>query len=141
MKKIILYTLDIFVKLFDELKKNFNTGMIAWLLHRITGLALVFYILLHTFVIGSARYGAESFNKTLSSVQTTVFHVFEIGLIGCVFYHLLNGIRLLIIDFTFLSKIHKVLFWIFMIFFTGIMIWTSYIIIFGVILRETGGGA
>ena len=116
---MVKYTIDIFKKLFDEIRLNFNTGTIAWILHRITGLLLVLYICMHTFVIGSAQLGTESFNKTLAVVQTPVFHVIEIGLIGCIFFHMLNGLRLVVIDFTYLTKTHKVLFWILMIVFSA----------------------
>ncbi len=138
VKKVIDFTVDIFRKLFNEIKLNFNTGTIAWILHRITGLLLVLYICMHTFVIGSAQLGQESFNRTLAAVQTPVFHILEIGLIGCVFFHMLNGLRLVFIDFTYLTKAHKWIFWIFMIGFMAIMAYTSYII-FAEILSGTGG--
>ena len=98
---------------FDEIKLNFNTGTIAWILHRISGALLLFYFLMHSIIIGSALRGGQSFDVALAKVQIPLFHVIEIGLIGVVFFHLLNGLRLVIIDFTLLSKTHKIVFWIF----------------------------
>jgi succinate dehydrogenase / fumarate reductase cytochrome b subunit len=43
-------------------------GMWAWMIHRITGLGLVFYILLHTVLMGvSLMSGRESFDATCRS--------------------------------------------------------------------------
>ncbi|MEI7542599.1 MAG: succinate dehydrogenase, cytochrome b556 subunit [bacterium] len=126
------------VKLYDEFFANFNTGMIAWLLHRITGVLLVLYFFMHAFVIGSAVRGGVSFDAALAKVQTPFFHILEIGLIGVIFFHLLNGLRLLIIDLTGLSKAHKVLFWFFTIALLVFMGYTATMILTDV-LSATGG--
>lgn len=75
-------------------------GMWAWILHRITGLGLVFYILLHTILMGgSILSGKTGFDATLSVLMThPVFEILDILLIGAVLYHGLNGIRILMFD-------------------------------------------
>jgi succinate dehydrogenase / fumarate reductase cytochrome b subunit len=76
------------------------TGMWAWVLHRITGLGLVFYIILHTVLMGvSLLSGKESFDSTLSILMGhPVFEFLDILLLGSVLYHGLNGIRILLFD-------------------------------------------
>ena len=76
------------------------TGMWAWILHRITGLGLVFYILLHTILMsGSLLSGKESFNATLSVLMGhPVFELLDTLLLGTVLYHGFNGIRILLFD-------------------------------------------
>ena len=76
------------------------TGMWAWILHRITGLGLVFYILLHTILMGvSLLSGKEDFDATLSVLMgNPVFEVLDIMLLGAVLYHGFNGIRILMFD-------------------------------------------
>jgi succinate dehydrogenase / fumarate reductase, cytochrome b subunit len=76
------------------------TGMWAWILHRITGLGLVFYILLHTILMGiSLLSGKEGFDATLSVLMDNpVFELLDIMLLGAVLYHGFNGIRILLFD-------------------------------------------
>ena len=76
------------------------TGMWAFVLHRITGLGLVFYILLHTILMGvSLLSGKEDFDATLSVLMgNPVFEVLDIMLLGTVLYHGFNGIRILLFD-------------------------------------------
>lgn len=76
------------------------TGMWAFVLHRITGLGLVFYILLHTILMSvSLLSGKEDFDATLSVLMgNPVFEVLDIMLLGAVLYHGFNGIRILLFD-------------------------------------------
>jgi len=94
------------------------TGMWAWILHRITGLGLVFYILLHTILMGASLLsGKDGFDATLSVLMTRpVFELLDILLVGAVLYHGLNGIRILLFDIGIGVSIHaqRNIFWIFM---------------------------
>ncbi len=78
---------------------RWHLGSIAWVLHRITGLLLVFYLLLHIWVIHNIAGGPESFNKVMSVVQKPIFLLLEIGLLGTVLYHAFNGLRIIIVEF------------------------------------------
>ncbi len=89
-----------------------SVGHVAWILHRLSGLALMFYLGLHIWVISHLNAGAESFNKVMAFLNTPLFKVLEIGLWGVILYHVLNGIRLLLIDFAGGARYHKKLFWV-----------------------------
>jgi succinate dehydrogenase / fumarate reductase cytochrome b subunit len=91
----------------EELKLNPNVGTFSWFLHRITGLLLLFYLFTHMWVLGSANKGAEAFNQRLSAVQTPLFHFLEIGLILVIFYHMVNGLSVTLMDFADISRRHK----------------------------------
>jgi len=93
----------------DEVRLNPNVGTWSWLLHRITGLLLLLYLFIHLWVLGSANSGPEAFNARLQSVQTPLFHFLEIGLILVVFYHMVNGIIIALMDFADISEKHKIL--------------------------------
>jgi succinate dehydrogenase / fumarate reductase cytochrome b subunit len=93
----------------EEVKLNPNIGTFSWLLHRITGLLLLLYLFAHLWVLGSANSGAGSFDERLRLVQSPLFHFLEIGLIIVVFYHMVNGLAITIMDFFDLSRKHKVL--------------------------------
>jgi succinate dehydrogenase / fumarate reductase cytochrome b subunit len=108
----------------DEVGLNPNVGAWSWLLHRITGLILVFYLFMHFFALSSSVGGASTFNNWLANLQTTLTHILEIGLVAVVAFHLLNGLRITIADFFYLTKPHKVIFWIAMIIFLILMVIT-----------------
>ena len=91
---------------------RWQTGQIAWLLHRITGLALVFYITLHIWVVSSLQVGPAAFENTMAFVQSPFFRILEVGLFFCVVYHMLNGLRVIAIDFFGATEKHIVLFWV-----------------------------
>ena len=74
-----------------------STGFISFVLRRITGVALVIYLFLHMWVIGSVNLGPEAFDARLNMVQTPIFKLLEIALLAAVVYHAFDGIRLLII--------------------------------------------
>lgn len=76
-----------------------HPGYIAWLLHRITGIGLALYIFTHIWVIHHISRGKEAFNQVMAVVQSPIFHLLEIGLLACVVFHGLNGIRVVLIDY------------------------------------------
>ena len=94
---------------YGDVKFNPNVGTFAWILHRITGLLLLFYLLLHLWVLGSANAGPGAFDQRLQLVQSPLFHFLEIGLILTVFYHMVNGLSITVMDFFNLSRKHKTL--------------------------------
>lgn len=77
---------------------RWHTGFIAWFLHRITGVLLALYLIVHIWVVRTISHGPAGFNQVMAAVQTPVFILFEVGLLGTVLYHSLNGMRLLIMD-------------------------------------------
>jgi succinate dehydrogenase / fumarate reductase cytochrome b subunit len=79
---------------------RWHIGTIAWVLHRVTGLLLVFYLMLHVWVIHHLSQGPSGFNKVMGAVQSPLFLFLEIGLLGCVLYHALNGLRIIIVEFS-----------------------------------------
>ncbi|AGK99691.1 succinate dehydrogenase, cytochrome b556 subunit [Desulfoscipio gibsoniae DSM 7213] len=98
-------------------------GMWAWLLHRITGIGLLLYIMIHvTTMATSLISGAETFNTTLSYLMSnTILHYAELLLVGAVIYHGLNGIRLLLFDIGIGFSRQKEIFWVTMV--IGAAIW------------------
>jgi succinate dehydrogenase / fumarate reductase cytochrome b subunit len=88
-----------------------STGFISWLLRRISGIALVLYLFMHLWVIGSANSGPGVFDARLNAVQTPLFKLFEIALLAAVVYHAFDGIRLLIVHYFDVTEYRKSLFY------------------------------
>jgi succinate dehydrogenase / fumarate reductase, cytochrome b subunit len=91
----------------DEVKLNPYVGSWAWLLHRLSGVGLLFYVIIHMWVLGSANTSPEAFNQRLGMVQTPLFHILEIGLIGIIFYHMFNGLAISIVDLFGITRKYK----------------------------------
>jgi len=78
---------------------RWHAGYVAWLLNRLTGVAITFYLLLHIWVIHHLAQGRESYQRVMDFLSSPLFSFLELGLIGVVLYHMMNGIRLVLIDF------------------------------------------
>ncbi len=88
-----------------------STGFISFLFRRIAGVALVLYLFLHMWVIGSITQGPEAFNQRLAMVQTPFFKLAEIALLAAVVYHGFDGIRLLIVHYFNMTEYRKSMFY------------------------------
>ncbi len=108
----------------QDVNLNRNIGNFSFWLHRITGIGLSIYLVMHIFVLSSAIGGPESFDKRMGQVQNPFFAVLEVLLIAGVFLHMLNGLRITITDFFAWSRGHKTLFWIITVIFIAVMILT-----------------
>jgi succinate dehydrogenase / fumarate reductase cytochrome b subunit len=75
-----------------------NMGAYMWAFQRITGLLLVFYLLLHLYTLGSIGWGEDTFNRAMALMDNTVIKSLEIGLLWTTIFHALNGIRLILIN-------------------------------------------
>jgi succinate dehydrogenase / fumarate reductase cytochrome b subunit len=87
-----------------------HLGTLAWILHRLSGLALIFYMLLHLWVIHHLIVGEKSFDGVMEFFSTPLFQFLEIGLIGVIMYHLFNGLRVILIDIGVMVEKQKMLF-------------------------------
>jgi len=88
-----------------------RTGTAAWLLQRLSGIFLTIYLISHIIVIGNSVRGEDSFDDLLSTFDTAPFLVIDAGLLGIVAFHAINGLRLILFDFTIGLRYQKVLFW------------------------------
>jgi succinate dehydrogenase / fumarate reductase cytochrome b subunit len=116
-------------KFVNEARLNPNVGTAAYVLHRITGIGLAVYLMLHTWVLSSARESADSFTHRLASVQSPVFHFLELFLTAAVFYHMLNGLRIIVADFFSATRQHKYLLWVVAVIFATMMVWSACVFI------------
>jgi succinate dehydrogenase / fumarate reductase cytochrome b subunit len=86
-------------------------GSWAWMLHRITGIALTAYIFMHIFALSNLQKhkidGGKAFNEEMALFTSPFFLVVEWLLFGFVIYHTLNGIRIVLVDFANGARYHK----------------------------------
>ena len=92
-----------------------TTGFFSFALRRFTGVALVLYLFLHMWVIGSVNQGPATFDARLAMVQSPLFKFLEILLLAAVVYHAIDGIRLLIVHYFHVAEYRKSLFYAVMV--------------------------
>ncbi|PSQ25974.1 succinate dehydrogenase, cytochrome b556 subunit [Halobacteriales archaeon QS_9_68_17] len=79
--------------------REFSAGMWAWIFHKFTGWVLIGYLFTHIAVLSSSIQGPEAYNTTLQGLESLfVVRILEIGLLAVAVFHILNGIRLLMVD-------------------------------------------
>lgn len=76
-----------------------DVGQYAWVLHRATGLGVLFFLLVHIIDIALIGLGRDLYDETVAFYATPFLIPMEIALTGAVIYHTFNGIRILLIDF------------------------------------------
>ena len=90
-----------------------KVGMWSWVLHRITGVAIFFFLLVHILDTALVRVSPEAYNVVIATYQTPLIGVAELGLVAAILYHGLNGIRIALIDFWSKgAKYQNVMFWV-----------------------------
>src|SRR6267154_2613875 len=72
-------------------------GNVAFWIQRLTGIALVGYLILHVHTIHDLQ-NPETFDAALKTFSTPLFKLGEIALLATVILHALNGIRLTMVD-------------------------------------------
>ncbi len=91
--------------------KEFSAGMWAWIFHKFTGWMLIGYLFTHIAVLSSAIGAAQGETMMLAGEQVDVYtgtiqgleslliiRVLEVGLLAVAVFHILNGLRLLMVD-------------------------------------------
>lgn len=76
-----------------------DPGMWSWVLHRITGATIFFFLFVHVLDTALVRIGPQTYNEVIETYKTPLVGLMELGLVACVLYHALNGIRVILIDF------------------------------------------
>ena len=79
--------------------REFTAGMWAWIFHKFTGWVLIGYLFTHIAVLSTATIGTGAYTETIQSLESLVIvRVLEVGLLAVAVFHILNGVRLLMID-------------------------------------------
>jgi succinate dehydrogenase / fumarate reductase cytochrome b subunit len=73
--------------------------MWSWVLHRITGATVFFFLFIHVLDTALVRISPQAYNEVISTYKTPLVGLMELGLVAAVLYHALNGIRVILIDF------------------------------------------
>jgi succinate dehydrogenase / fumarate reductase cytochrome b subunit len=76
-----------------------HPGQYSWILHRITGVAIILFLFMHVVDTALIGWGPEAYERVLTAYQNPFIHLLELGLVIAVLYHSLNGLKITLIDF------------------------------------------
>ncbi|MEM1125470.1 MAG: succinate dehydrogenase, cytochrome b556 subunit [Bacteroidota bacterium] len=98
----------------DEVKPirryRIRSGMFAWMAHRLSGVAVVLYLVIHVWGL-KALTDRDAFNELIAGYHAPIFKLGEVALLAAVVYHSLNGLRIVLIDFMGWSPKQARMFW------------------------------
>lgn len=73
--------------------------MWSWVLHRITGATIFFFLFVHVLDTALVRVSPQAYDSVMQTYKNPIVGTMEFGLVVAVSFHALNGIRIILIDF------------------------------------------
>ena len=87
-------------------------GMVAWAFHRISGIGIFAFIVLHVVDIYLIGGNPELYDEVLAFYASVPGRLLEVVLGAALLYHALNGLRIIIIDlWPRMTVYHRALWW------------------------------
>ena len=74
-------------------------GMWSWVAHRITGIVVFLFLFVHVLDTALVRVSPDAYDRVIATYKTPLINLMEVGLVGAVLYHALNGVRIVLVDF------------------------------------------
>lgn len=74
-------------------------GMWTWVLHRITGVAIFFFLLVHVLDTALIRVSPDAYDIVLGAYKNPIMGVGEVVLVAGIIFHAMNGLRVILVDF------------------------------------------
>ena len=100
-----------------------TTGMLAFMLHRLSGIGLVFYLYLHLVLLNKLRQGPQAWDGFLQVLRSPSVMFLDAILLFGILIHGLNGLRLTLIGFGAFLRWQHILFWFSLILAVALTIW------------------
>jgi succinate dehydrogenase / fumarate reductase cytochrome b subunit len=124
--------------------RNIRLGMYSWVVQRLSGLFLVFFVLTHITAIAQANLGivkgftAEALDPLRNPfwVGGPSAQIFDLAAFAIISFHGLNGIRIVFLDLGLGVRRHRVAFWLCML---AAVVGSAYVIMLGLPLLPKGG--
>ncbi|WP_378737478.1 succinate dehydrogenase, cytochrome b556 subunit [Nocardia brasiliensis] len=90
-----------------------DPGMWSWALHRITGVTIFFFLFVHVLDTALVRVSPDTYNRAIETYKSPIVALMEMGLVVCVLFHALNGVRVILVDFWAKGpKYQRVMLWV-----------------------------
>lgn len=81
--------------------------MWSWVLHRITGVGIFFFLLVHILDTALIRVSPEAYNAVIGTYKNPIMGLGEVALVAAIGLHALNGLRIILVDFWAWGTTHQ----------------------------------
>ena len=96
----------------NVLRYRGREGMLAWAFHRISGVAIMAFVVLHVVDIYLVGGNPQLYDDVLTFYASVPGRFLETLLGAALLYHALNGLRIIIIDlWPAMTVYHRILWW------------------------------
>jgi succinate dehydrogenase / fumarate reductase cytochrome b subunit len=76
-----------------------HEGMWSWVAHRVTGVLIFFFLLVHVLDTALIRVSPEVYNEVIGTYKNPIVGLGELGLVAAILFHAFNGLRIMAVDF------------------------------------------
>ncbi len=76
-----------------------DPGMWSWVLHRITGVTIFFFLFVHVLDTAVIRVDPNKYSEIIETYKTPLIGLMEMALVGALLFHAFNGLRIILVDF------------------------------------------
>lgn len=83
----------------EAIRYRGRSGQVSWLAHRIAGLAILSFVVIHIWDTANAFFAPHIYAWSLALFKHPVFALGEIGVMAAVLYHAFNGFRITLLDY------------------------------------------
>ncbi|GAB4099008.1 succinate dehydrogenase, cytochrome b556 subunit [Sinomonas halotolerans] len=74
-------------------------GMWSWVGHRVTGVVIFFFLLVHVLDTSLVRVSPEAYDAVIGTYKNPLMALGETGLVAAILFHAFNGLRVILVDF------------------------------------------
>ncbi len=106
-----------------------ETGTLAYLLHRVTGILLTVYLFIHIGTMSLARFQGLTFEETMAMFRQPLFLFVDWVIFVGVLLHALNGLRITLFDLGIGIRRQVAIFWSFMALAGAVALWGLLIVV------------
>jgi succinate dehydrogenase / fumarate reductase cytochrome b subunit len=83
----------------ESIRYRGRLGHYSWLAHRVSGLAILAYLIIHVWDTANATFRPEVYTWTVELFKHPLFGGGEVMLMAALLYHAFNGLRVALLDF------------------------------------------
>lgn len=117
-----------------------DPGMWSWVAHRITGVATFFFLFVHVLDTALVRVSPQAYDAVIETYKNPIVNLLELGLVGAVLYHALNGIRIMAVDFWVKGpRYQRTMLWVIVAVWAVVMVPGTYFILQRTVTNLFGG--
>jgi succinate dehydrogenase / fumarate reductase cytochrome b subunit len=100
-----------------------DPGVWSWVAHRITGVLTFFFLFAHVLDTALVRVSPNAYDRVIGLYKNPLVNLMELGLVGAVLYHALNGLRMMLVDFWAGGARHqRLMLWVIIVVWVAVMV-------------------